>query len=254
MIDTHCHINDELYRDNPAAYIDEAKREGVEKFLVVGFDLPSSQCAVEIAEKFPCCYAAVGVHPSEINNLELTDLDQLKQLAQSKKVIAVGEIGLDFYYEKDENIREKQRIFFKKQIEIANELNLPVSIHCRDANEECLKILKENRINKKGIMHCYSGSSEMMNEFTNLGLLLGIGGVVTFKNAQKLKDVVSKVDSKFFVLETDAPYLTPEPYRGQKNHSKYLCYVRKQIATLRQTSEEDIENQTTENFKRVFNI
>lgn len=254
MIDTHCHINDELFKDNPKSYIEDAKKEGVKNFLVVGFNLESSKEAVKIAEKYDECYAAIGVHPSDTKDIEIEDLDVLYDLAKSKKVIAIGEIGLDYYWDKDENVREKQKIFFKRQIEIANKLNIPISIHCRDANEECLKILKENKVKNSGIMHCYSGSAEMMNEFTKLGFLLGIGGVVTFKNAQKMKEVASKVSSESYVLETDAPYLTPEPYRGHENHSKYLKFIRDKIANLRNVESFEVERQTTENFRRIFKI
>lgn len=252
MIDTHCHINDKLYKDNPKAYIEDAQKEGVSKFLVVGFDLESSKLAVEIANKFPDCYAAIGIHPSEKQDFSDSTINELEKLANNKKVIAIGEIGLDYYWDKDKKIQENQRIFFKKQIDLANKLELPISIHCREANEECLKILKLNPVKRGGIMHCYAGSAEMMNEFIKLGFLLGIGGVVTFKNAQKLKEVAQFVPSNSYVLETDAPYLTPEPFRGHENHSKYLKFVRDQIALLRGISSEQVEKETTENFERVF--
>ena len=254
MIDTHCHINDKLYRNNPEQYIKDAKGEGVEKFLIVGYDLESSILAVEMANKFSECYAAVGIHPSEKKDLSDETLCKIESLAKDKKVIAIGEIGLDFYWDKDENIRENQRIFFIKQIELANKLDLPISIHCREANEQCLNILKEHPVRRGGIMHCYAGSAEMMNDFIKLGFVLGIGGVVTFKNASRLKEVAEKVSSDSYVLETDAPYLTPAPYRGKENHSKYLKYVRDQIALLRKTTPEKVEEETNKNFKRVFKL
>ena len=153
MIDSHCHINDELYKNNPAEYVKEAEKAGVFQFLVVGFDEKSSELALEIANNNESCYAAVGIHPSDAKNAKPGDLEKIKELAKSEKAIAIGEIGLDYYWDKDESVRAHQKEFFKEQIKIANELNLPISIHCRDALEDCLQILKENPVKRGGIMH-----------------------------------------------------------------------------------------------------
>ena len=252
MIDSHCHINDELYKDNPSGYIETAKEAGVKEFLVVGFDAKSSGISVKIAEKYPECYAAVGIHPSDAKKAEQDDLSKIKELAKSSKVIAIGEIGLDYYWDKDEDVKKQQKEFFIKQIEIANELDLPISIHCRDAIEDCLQILKENRVKRGGIMHCYAGSLEIAPEFIKLGFLLGFGGTITFKNSVRPKEVVAHIPSNSYVLETDAPYLTPDPYRGKENHSKYLYLVRNKIAELRNITPEQVEKESTENFNRVF--
>ena len=254
MIDSHCHINDEAFLGKEADYVLEASKVGVNKFLVVGCDLKMSQKAVEIANRFDCCFAAVGIHPSDSKNAGENDLELIEKLAKDNKVIAIGEIGLDYYWDKEENIKQKQKEYFIKQIEIANKLNLPISIHCRDAYEDCLNILKEHRVNRGGIMHCYGGSKEMMPEFTKLGFLLGIGGTVTFKNAVRIKEVAACVDNDKYLLETDAPYLAPTPHRGEQNHSKYLALIRSQIASLRNVSEEQIENETTNNFNKLFNL
>ena len=254
MIDSHCHINDELYKNNPAEYVKDAKKAGVFQFLVVGFDEKSSELALEIANKNKSCYAAVGIHPSDAKNAKQDDLEKIKELAKSEKAIAIGEIGLDYYWDKEETVRLQQKEFFKEQIKIANELNLPISIHCRDALEDCLQILKENPVKRGGIMHCYAGSLEMSSEFIKLGFLLGFGGTVTFKNSVRPKEVAKNVPSNSYVLETDAPYLTPHPFRGKENHSKYLYLVRDQIAELRNISPEQVEKETTNNFKRVFGI
>ena len=254
MIDSHCHINDELYKENPLDYVKEAEKTGVFTFLVVGFDKTSSEDALNISNRIDSCYAAVGIHPSDVKKMKDGDLEAIKELAKNKKVIAIGEIGLDYYWDKDEDIKAQQREYFIKQINIANELNLPISIHCRDAIEDCLQILKENPVNKGGIMHCYAGSLEMAPEFIKLGFLLGFGGTVTFKNSVRPKEVSAHVPSNSYVLETDAPYLTPHPFRGKENHSKYLYLVRDQIAELRGISPEQVEKETTENFKRVFGI
>ena len=254
MIDSHCHINDELYINNPAEYVKDGENMGVFEFLIVGFDEKSSENAVEIAKKFKGCFAAVGIHPSDAKKAQPGDLDKIRKLAKEDKVIAIGEIGLDYYWDKDEDVKKQQREYFIEQIKIANELDLPISIHCRDAIEDCLKILKENPVNRGGIMHCYAGSLEISSEFIKLGFLLGFGGTVTFKNSVRPKEVVANIPSDSYVLETDAPYLTPHPYRGKENHSKYLYLIRDQIAELRGISTEQVEKETNENFKRVFRI
>lgn len=252
MIDTHCHINDDLYLSDPEGYILEAKNAGVETFLNVGFNVKSSRIAVDFAEKHEFLYAAVGIHPSDWAKAKLSDLDEIRRLAKNKKVIAIGEIGLDYYWDKDPEVRNNQKFAFIEQIKIANELNLPISIHCRDAIEDCLEILKKNPVKRGGVMHCYAGSLESAREFIKLGFVLGFGGTVTFKNSVKPKEVVASIPSDSYVLETDSPYLTPEPYRGKPNHSKYLYLVRDKIAELRGISPELVEKETTANFKRVF--
>lgn len=254
MIDSHCHINDDLYRKNPEEYVKDAGKMGVFEFLVVGFDLKSSKEAVEISQKNKGCFAAVGIHPSDVKKAGPHDLDNIQKLAKEKKVVAIGEIGLDYYWDKDADVRQLQKEYFVKQIEIANALNLPISIHCREAIEDCLKILKENPVKKGGVMHCYAGSKEIANEFIRLGFLLGFGGTVTFKNSIRPKEVVASIPSSSYVLETDAPYLAPHPYRGKENHSKYLYLVRDQIAELRKATPEQVDKESTANFKRVFNI
>lgn len=254
MIDSHCHINDDLYKKNPKEYIKEAENMGVFEFLVVGFDLKSSEEALEISKNNKECFAAVGIHPSDVKKAGPYDLNKIAKLAKEKKVIAIGEVGLDYYWDKEADVRELQKEYFIKQIEIANTLNLPISIHCRDAIEDCLKILKENPVKRGGIMHCYAGSKELAPEFIRLGFLLGFGGTVTFKNSIRPKEVVASIPSFSYVLETDAPYLTPHPFRGKENHSKYLYLVRDQIAELRKISPEQVNKESSENFRRVFQI
>lgn len=254
MIDSHCHINDELYINNPEEYIKEATSMGVKSFLVVGFDLKSSIDAVNIAKRFDNVYAAVGIHPSDVKKRGVNDLEEIEKLLSNKKVIAIGEIGLDYYWDKEEEIIKEQKEFFIKQIDLANKYNLPISIHCRDAIGDCLTILKEHKVNKGGIMHCYAGSKQIAPEFLKLGFLLGFGGTVTFKNSVKPKETVTSISSSDYVLETDAPYLTPVPYRGKPNHSKYLIYVANQISELRGEPVDKVILDTTNNFKRVFKI
>ena len=254
MIDSHCHINDKAFENAEESYINESFANGVNKCLVVGYDIESSKKAVELASRFDSCYAAIGIHPSDSKKFELKDLKEIKELGKNDKVIAVGEIGLDYCWDKEPDIKEKQKEFFIKQIEIANELDLPISIHCRDAYSDCLDILKQYPVKNGGIMHCYGGSHEMMHEFIKLGFLIGIGGVVTFKNAVKMKEVAKYVPSDKYVLETDSPYLAPTPHRGEQNHSKYLYLIKNEIATLRGVSPEQVEEETNSSFSRLFNL
>lgn len=252
MIDSHCHINDASFVNDPEEYIKLGKNAGIEEFLVVGYDAKSSRIACEIAEKHYECYAAVGIHPSDVKRMKKGDLESIEKLAQNSRVLAIGEIGLDYYWDKEESVREQQKEFFIKQIEIANRIGKPISIHCREAYEDCYKILKAHPVKKGGVMHCYGGSVEMAKLFIDLGFVLGFGGTLTFKNAQKPKNVLQSISSNDYVLETDAPYLAPDPYRGKQNHSKYLYLVRDKAAELRNVSIEEVDRQTTENFNRVF--
>lgn len=252
LIDSHCHINDPVYIADPAKYVEESFNNGVKTLVVIGFDLKSSLDAIKIAEQFDNVYATVGIIPAEVKNMGQNDLKEIEKLLNNKKVIAIGEIGLDFYWDKDEKLKEDQKKIFIKQIELANKYNLPVSIHSRDASEATFLILKNHKVNRCGVIHCYSGSPEMAKEYTRLGYLLGIGGVVTFKNSIALKEVTKIVDKDKYVLETDAPYLTPVPHRGELNHSKYLSYIRDEVALLRGVDPSVIEEETNENFARVF--
>lgn len=255
LVDSHCHINDPLYLNKASQYVDEALENNVQIMCVVGYDLKSSIDAIDIANKFSCVYAIVGIIPSEVKNCSKGDLLKIEELIKNnKKVIGVGEIGLDYYWDKDENIKELQRKMFIEQIKLANKYNLPVSIHCRDAYEDCYKILKEHKVNKNGVIHCYSGSKEMAALFVKLGYKLGIGGTCTFKNAIKVKEVVKSISDNDYVLETDAPYLTPVPHRGEENHSKYLSFIRDEIANLRGISSNNVEEDSSKNFLSVFTL
>ena len=254
MIDSHCHINDPLYSSNPEQYVLEAKEAGVNTMLVIGYDLESSKKAIEIASRFDGVYAAVGIHPTDTKKMGPNDLKEIESLLINKKVIAIGEIGLDYHWDNDPIIKEKQKEYFKYQIGLANKYKLPISIHSRDADEATLNCLIECPPLYGGVMHCYSGSKEMMPRFLKLGLLIGIGGVVTFKNAVKTKEVAINVPSDSYLLETDAPYLAPTPYRGKENHSKYIPLIIEEIAKLRNEPITKVIEDTTNNFKRLFKI
>ena len=251
LIDSHCHINDPLFNKDPKKYVDEANLAGVNIMLVVGYDVPSSKEAVKIAHQFENVYASVGIIPSEIANYKEGDLKEIEKLLSDDKVIAVGEIGLDYYWIKDENLKAKQKELFIDQIALANKYNLPIDIHCREAYEDLLTILKTHKVNKKGIIHCYSSSLEMSRLFIAEGYILGIGGVVTFKNALKLKEVAKHVPSNAYVLETDAPYLTPVPFRGKQNETSYVSYVGKYLAQLKEIDEVLLQQQIYNNYIRM---
>lgn len=254
LIDSHCHINDPLYLAKAKAYVDEARSNNVSTMLVVGYDLKSSIDAVRIANQFENVYAAVGIIPAEVKNMKINDLKEIEKLLSDKKVIAIGEIGLDYYWDKEESLKNAQKNVFVEQIKMANKHNLPVSIHCRDAYQDLLYLLKKHPINKKGIIHCYSSSVELAKEFYKLGYLLGLGGTVTFKNAITPKEVAKHVPDDGYVLETDAPYLTPTPHRGEINHSKYLSFVRDEIANLKGVDSSKVEEDTSRNFNKLFSL
>ena len=255
IFDTHCHLNhDDLYNDRKEI-IDNAKKAGVSKFLVVGYDKETSIRAVEIANEFDCCYAAIGFHPTEIFDITDEDYDDVMKLVDNPKVVAIGEIGLDYHWIKDPIQRELQKEYFIKQIEFANERHLPICIHNRDSNEDCFNILKENRPLYGAIMHCYSGSVEMMQELIKFdGLYISLGGPVTFTNAKTPKAVAEEVPLDRLLIETDSPYMAPTPMRGKRNESAYVKYVLEQAAILKEIDINELEKITEENTIRFFNL
>lgn len=255
IFDTHIHLNDEKLLSNLDEYINEAKECGVEKFLCIGYDVESSKKAIEIANCYKDVYASVGIIPTEHKQFNEHSINLLEKLAKSSnKVIAIGEIGLDYYREKDLEIKEKQQNMFIEQIRLANRLNLPISIHSRDAMQDTFNILKENNCNKKGILHCYSGSLEMGREFIKLGYYLAFGGTLTFKNAIKNRETFLNIPLDKIVFETDAPYLAPTPYRGKINLPKYIKNTVQFAASLRNIDENYLEEVSYNNALNVFDL
>lgn len=251
LFDTHVHLNDPGYEDY-IKIIEEAKRENVNKLVVVGYDLESSKLAVKIAKEYSFIYAAIGIHPSEANKDYDSDLEVLESLI-CNKVVAIGEIGLDYHYQGYD--KNKQVNLFKKQLILAKKYQLPIIIHSRDACKDTYDVLKEHKnCYQKGIMHCYSYSLEMSKEFIGLGFLLGIGGVLTYKNAKEIKEVVKETNLANLVLETDAPYLSPTPFRGEKNQPKYIKFVAKEIANIKEISLEKVEEYTYKNACDFFEV
>ena len=207
---------------------------------------------MSLVEKYPPVYGMLGVHPTEVKDWSDDLIYKIKEYSKHPKIIAIGEIGLDYYWDKSFNDLQKE--VFIKQIKLANELNLPISIHDREAHKDTYDILKEHNKNSEIVMHCFSGSVEFMRECIKEGWYIALGGVVTFKNAVKMKDVAIEVPLDRLLLETDAPYLTPVPYRGKENQPAYVKFVAEEIAKLRETTFEEINNATMENTKRVFGI
>ncbi len=249
IIDTHMHIFDEKYQ-NPDDVVEEALKNDVKKMIAVGYDKKTSLQAIELANKYEFIYASVGLHPSEVLKEIDENLEWLEKCLNEPKVIAIGEIGLDYYW--DKSFKEQQKMFFKKQIEIAKRNNLPIIVHCRDAIQDCFDILKDEKVS--GVLHCYSGSYEMAKEFVKRGFYLGIGGVVTFKNANEIKKVVKDIDLSFLLSETDSPYLTPVPFRGKINQPAYTKYVVMEIANIKGVSCEYVCSKIENNVKKLFKI
>lgn len=251
MIDTHTHINciEELSIDK---IIQNAKDNGVEKLIVPAAYPSDIDIVAELVEKYENVYGLLGVHPSEVKDWDDSLIDKIKEYSISPKIVGIGEIGLDYYWDKSFNDLQKE--VFIKQVKLANELDLPISIHDREAHKDTFDILTEYNKNSKVVMHCFSGSVEFMRECVKKDWYIAIGGVVTFKKAIKLKEVAKEVPLKKILLETDAPYLTPVPYRGKTNQPAYVKYVAEEIAKLRGMSLDEINEITTENAKDVFKI
>ena len=247
-IDTHCHLSGEDY-DDIDNVIEDNKKALVDKIIVSGCSRESIDEVMVLKEKYDMVYVTIGYHPEYADIITLDDLDYLKKLLKESKVVGIGEIGLDYHYSKEN--KEKQLWLFESQLKIAEELSLPVVIHSRDATQDTIDTLK--KYNVKGIVHCFSGSLEVANIYISMGFLLGIGGVVTFKNS-KLKDVVKEISLEKIVLETDSPYLTPVPYRGKVNSSKYLEFIAKFIADVKNTSVDEIAKITSENASSLFDF
>lgn len=253
FIDTHVHLNSkELYKKIDEV-IKEANLNKVTEFIVVGYDLETSKLAIEIASKYPFCYAVIGYHPTEIKNYKDEEYEWLDQNASHEKVIGIGEIGYDFHW--DTTSKQEQEQAFIRQIEIAKKHHLPISVHSRDANELTLNTLKKYAYPEvQGVMHSYSGSKEMAHLFIDLGFKLGISGPVTFKNGRNMKETVSEVLLDNLISETDSPYLTPEPFRGKENGPKYIPLIVEKIAELKGISVEESAKKIRENVKDLFGI
>ena len=255
LIDSHSHLNDEKFDGDIEKVIKEICESGVTNFVTAGYSVESSKKALEIAKNYDFIYTTAGISPNDIPQSEeelWKELEEIKKIAKQKKVVAIGEIGLDYYWNKDN--KELQKKAFIKQIEIANDLNLPIAIHTRDAVMDTLEILKQNNVNNKGIFHCCPLNRELVKEGLKLGFYISFSGVVTFKNAKNANEIIEMVPLDKLLIETDSPYLAPEPVRGTKNTPANVKYVAKKIAEVKKMKLEEIANITYENANNVYKI
>ncbi|MCR5452356.1 MAG: TatD family hydrolase [Lachnospiraceae bacterium] len=261
IFDTHAHYDDEAFDEDRDELLSSMEENGVGTIINVGASVSSSRKSIELAHKYSFIYAAVGIHPEEFNELDEEHESEIRLMIENEqhgyndRIAAVGEIGLDYHWAENEKQRELQRESFKRQLEMAKRYNLPAIIHSREAAEDTFNIIeKATDENLECVIHCYSGSPEMAIRYTQMGHYIGVGGVVTFKNGKKLKETVARIPMEKLLLETDCPYMSPEPYRGKRNDSTYIKYVVKEIAAIRGMSEEDIISVTEKNARRFYMI
>ena len=249
--ESHAHYDDTCFDTDREELLASFQENGVDYVINVGADIPASRASVKLAEDYGFIYAAVGVHPHSADTLNEDGFKALEKLCGMPKVAALGEIGLDYYY--DNSPRDSQRYWFKRQLELAGGLNLPVIIHSREAAAETFSIIENSGV-RRGVIHCYSGSAPMALEYTKMGFYIGVGGVITFDNTRKLKEAVEAIPMENILLETDSPYLAPVPYRGGRNNSNYLTFIAAKIAEIKGISLQDAANTTFSNAIKVFNI
>lgn len=254
IFDTHAHYDDKQFDEDRQELLSSMKGNGVETIVNVCATYESCQRVLELVQEYPFMYAAVGIHPDEVGSLTEERFAQMKELFEKHKdkVVAVGEIGLDYYW--DNESHEIQKKWFIRQLELARELDLPVNIHSRDAAADTFEIMKQYAQGLDGVIHCYSYSREMAQEYVKMGFYIGVGGVVTFKNGRRLKETVETIPLTAVVLETDCPYLAPEPYRGKRNNSSYLKYAAEEIAKIKGITCEEVLEQTKKNAEKLYRI
>lgn len=250
IFDTHAHYDDEQFDIDRDEILSSMGENGVGTIVNVSATYESCERVVSMVQKYLFMYAAVGIHPDEVGSLNEERFARMKEFFKRDKVVAVGEIGLDYYW--DNESHELQKEWFIRQLDLARELKLPVNIHSREAAQDTMEIIKEHGRGLKGIIHCYSYSKEMAEEYVKIGYCIGVGGVVTFKNARRLKETVEAVPLTSIVLETDCPYLAPEPYRGKRNNSSYIKYTAEAIARIKGVSYEEVVRQTEENARECY--
>lgn len=252
IIDTHAHYDDEQFDADREELLGSMKEGGIGLIVNAGSTVASWDKIVELTEKYPFVYGAVGVHPDEVGELDEAKFLRMADLLDLDKIVAVGEIGLDYYWDKEKHDLQKE--WFVRQLDLAREKEMPVIIHSREAAADTFEIMKQHAAGMKAVIHCYSYSPEMAREYVKMGYYIGVGGVVTFKNAKKLKQVVQEIQLESIVLETDCPYLAPVPYRGKRNCSLYLPYVAEQIAELKGTTVEEVIQQTEKNSRELYGL
>ena len=255
IFDTHAHYDDEAFEEDRGALIASLAEQGIGRVVNVAADLASVSTSLTLAQQYPFIYAAVGVHPSNVQELTERDYEWLEEKLAAPKAVAVGEIGLDYYWDKEPDVQARQRESFSRQLQLAKKLDKPVIIHSRDAAKDTLDVMAaEGGSQLRAVIHCFSYSLEMAKEYLNMGFYLGIGGVLTFNNAKKLKEVVGYMPLERIVLETDCPYLSPVPNRGKRNSSLNLPYVVEEISRIKQVPAEQIIEITNRNAKQMYRI
>ena len=258
FFDSHAHLDDEKFNEDREHLIKEIKESGIDKFISAGYSLEGSKRGIELANKYDFIYTTSGISPNDIPQTEeelWITLEKIEKMAkENKKVLAIGEIGLDYYWEKEERMKELQKIAFIEQIKIANKLNLPIVIHTREAVMDTIKILKENPVKNKGIFHCCPLNRELVKEALKLGFYISFAGPITFKNSKNANEIIEMVPNDKILIETDSPYLAPEPVRGTRNNPINVKYIAQKIADVKKLSLEEIAGITYENAERIFNL
>jgi len=255
LFDSHSHYNDEKFDIDREQIIKETLSNGVSNFIIAGYNIEGSKKAIQIAGNYEQVYATAGISPNDVEDIKNNvnkNISKIEEIAKNKKVVAIGEIGLDYYWNKDN--KELQKEVFIKQIEIANKLDLPIVIHTRDAYIDTIEILKQNIVNKKGIFHCCPLNQELIKEAVKLGYYISLSGVITFKNAKNVEEILDLIPEDKLLIETDSPYLSPEPFRGTRNNSMNVKYVAEKIAKIKNKPIEEIVELTNKNAKKIFNI
>ena len=261
LFDSHCHLDDERFEEDREEIIEKIKESGVTKLVSAGYSIEGSRKGVELSKKYEFIYTTCGLSPNDIPQTEeelWKDIDKIKKLVKEnleyKKIVAIGEIGLDYYWEKDNERRELQKKAFVKQIELANDFNLPIVIHTRDAVMDTIEILKKNKVNKKGVFHCCPLNRELVKEALKLDFYISFAGPVTFKNSKNANEIIQMVPNDKMLIETDSPYLSPEPLRGKRNDSRNVKYIAQKIADVKGLSINEVAKFTSQNAKRIFLI
>lgn len=249
FIDTHCHVFSEYY-DNIDEVVNQCKKNNVNRIIVNGCDINSNKEVLELVNKYDVIYGAIGFHPTELDDFKDEYFEFLENNISNPKIVAIGEIGLDYYYNNTD--KDKQKEIFKRQLDIANKYNKPIIVHSRNSIQDTYNILKE--YNLFGSIHCFSGSVEMAREFIKIGYKLGIGGIITYKNAKNIREVVKNIDLSHILLETDSPYLTPVPYRGKSNSPEYIPLIANTIADIKNISINDVSEVTTASAEEIFDF
>lgn len=253
IFDTHSHYDDRAFDEDRERLLLSLEKNGIGNIVCVGADMKSSKAAMELAHRYDFAYAAVGVHPSDTAPLTESDMERLEHASHDEKVVAIGEIGLDYHWEEPEP--DIQRKWFRRQIELAKNVNLPIIYHSREAAKDTMDIILETHAaDCGGVIHCYSYAKEMAKEYVDMGFYIGVGGVITFKNGRRLKETVEAIPLSHIVLETDCPYLSPEPNRGRRNDSTNLIYVAREIAAIKGISEQEVIEETEKNARKLYRL